>query len=220
MKRILLLLCIAPLTALLLAACTESEMPENAVASQVKSSVFAGESAPAFESTAMPEELPGQETNAFETTSPSVESNSSEEPTGNAPDASVSPPPTKKDVTAPITEAPKTTATTAPASPYVRPFDLDGIKNDLIAYAKQIGLEYITHVPMEIGEPLGGLELTLDALAWEPPYNTALYKSESGFRKQMHEQLDYLVGRGMSYFGLIIEPNNRAGEYTIYILYC
>lgn len=104
-------------------------------------------------------------------------------------------------------------------SPYARPFDVETIRNDMIAYGQECGL-------------ILDESLNIDNAAWFSPINTRWYDNSTDdadiFVKNCHEDIDSLI-EFFAYEGTspdrvlfnvqIVEIPEYPGEYRIYVPY-
>lgn len=96
--------------------------------------------------------------------------------------------------------------------PYAYPFDIEAIRQDLIAYGESLGMKHRTHYS-------DGTEVTPDNGSWELP--TYISKDSTAWiiKKALYEQLDYHCNvYKAEVFTIYIESYGNS-EYQIYSIY-
>ncbi len=96
--------------------------------------------------------------------------------------------------------------------PYAYPFDIEAIRQDLIAYGESLGMKHRTHYS-------DGTEVTPDNGSWELPMYIDQGFPDGTIQRRLHEQLDsYRNVYKAEVFTIYIESYGNS-EYQIYSIY-
>ena len=96
--------------------------------------------------------------------------------------------------------------------PYAYPFDIEAIRQDLIAYGESLGMKHRTHYS-------DGTEVTPDNGSWELPMYIAQGFPSHLIKRGLHDQLDsYRNVYKAEVFTIYIESYGNS-EYQIYSIY-